>query len=105
MVKKSSMERFNETSEDLEIWWDSSPLVYETWKKERIKAKPLAERDGEEEILNRYYISDRPMDQLFVGMTTNQPLSGAVMKDDPGFWREWTIEQKRREPGLSTHEI
>jgi transaldolase len=105
MAKKSSMERFNETSKDLEIWWDSSPLVFESWKKRRIKSKPLEARDAEEEVLERYYISDKPMEQLFVGVTTNPPLSGAVVKDDPGFWREWAIEQKRREPGLSTHEI
>ncbi|MBN2322909.1 MAG: transaldolase [Spirochaetes bacterium] len=105
MVKKSSMERFNETSEDLEIWWDSSPLVFESWKKARIKSKPLQERDAEEEILNRYYDADRPMEQLFVGVTTNPPLSGAVVKDARGFWREWSIEKKRNNPSMSGHEV
>jgi len=105
MTKKSSMERFNETSKDLEIWWDSSPLVFESWKKERIKARPPAERDAEEELLDRYYISVRPMEQLFVGVTTNPPLSGAVVKDDPGFWREWSIEKARMNPSLSSHEV
>jgi len=104
-MKKSPMQRFNETSEDLEIWWDSSPLVYESWKKDRVKARPLEERDGEEELLDTYYISDKPMEQLFVGVTTNPPLSGAVVKDDPGFWREWAIEKARMNPGLSSHEI
>jgi len=105
MGKKSSMERFNETSSDLEIWWDSSPLVFESWKKARIKSKPLAERDAEEELLDRYYMADRPMEQMFVGVTTNPPLSGAVVKDDPGFWREWAIEKKRMNPSLSSHEV
>jgi transaldolase len=105
MGEKSPMERFNETSEDLEIWWDSSPLVFESYKKQRIRSKPLEEREAEEELLARYYISDRPMEQLFRGVTTNPPLSGAVIKDDPGFWREWAIEQRRQDPELSTHEI
>jgi transaldolase len=102
---KSAMERFNETSEELEIWWDSSPLVFESYKRERIKSKLLEERDAEEEVLERYYISDRPMEQLFRGVTTNPPLSGAVIKDDPGFWREWAIERRRQDPGLDVHEI
>jgi transaldolase len=104
-IKKSPMERFNETGEDVEIWWDSSPLVFESWKKQRIKSKPLEKREEEEELLDRYYISDRPMEQLFRGVTTNPPLSGAVIKDDPAFWREWAIEKKRQNPDASTHEI
>jgi transaldolase len=55
MAKKSSMERFNETSKELEIWWDSSPLVFESWKKARIKSKPIEEWDAEKKILDRYY--------------------------------------------------
>ncbi len=105
-VKKSPMERMNETGEDVEIWWDSSPLVFDSWKRKRIKSKKtIEERDAEEELLDRYYISDKPLEQLFRGVTTNPPLSGAVIKDDPGFWREFAIELKRRNPDASTHEI
>jgi len=104
-AEKSPLERFNETGENVEIWWDSSPLVFESWKKQRIKSKPLEERDKEEEVLDRYYISDKPMEQLFRGVTTNPPLSGAVIKDDPAFWKEWVIEKKRQNPDASTHEL
>jgi len=104
-VKKSPMERMNEASENTEIWWDSSPLIFESWKHKRIKSKPLEKRDEEEELLDRYYISERPMEQLFRGVTTNPPLSGEVIKDDPGFWRELSIEIKRKNPGFSSHEV
>jgi len=105
-VKKSPMERFNDTGEDVEIWWDSSPLVFDSWKWKRIMAKPtVEERDAEYELLNRYYNTSDPMGQLFHGVTTNPPLSGAVIKDDPGFWREMSIEKKRQNPDASTHEI
>ena len=105
VMQKSTMQKFNDTSDTLEIWWDSSPLVFESWKKARIKSKPLEERQAEEDLLDTYYISDRPMDQLFRGVTTNPPLSGAVVKDDPGFWREWIIERKRKNPKMSDHEL
>jgi len=52
-----------------------------------------------------YYILDMPGEQLFKSVTTNPPLSGAVVKDDPGFWREWVIEQKRKNPKASDHEL
>jgi transaldolase len=104
-VHKSTMQKFNNTSDTLEIWWDSSPLVFESWKKARIKAKPVEERQAEEDLLDTYYISDRPKEQLFRGVTTNPPLSGAVVKDDPGFWREWAIEQKRKNPKAGDHEL
>ncbi len=104
-IEKSSMERMNETADNLEIWWDSSPLIFESWKKQRIKGKALNEREEEEQLLERYYISERPMEQLFRGVTTNPPLSGAVIKDDPGFWREWVIEQKRKKPDADVHDI
>jgi transaldolase len=105
MQEKSPMQRMNETNENLEIWWDSSPLVFESWKKERIKSKPLEEREEEEKLLSSYYISDRPMEQMFRGVTTNPPLSGAVIKDDPGFWREWVVEKKRKNPKASVHDL
>jgi len=104
-VKKSPMERMNEANEKTEIWWDSSPLIFDSWKHKRIKSKPLEKRDEEEELLDRYYISDKPMGQLFRGVTTNPPLSGAVIKDDPGFWREYSIEIKRMNPDFSTHRV
>ena len=104
-VKKSPMERMAKTNEDSEIWWDSSPIVFETWKKETQASTPAERRDEVTEWHERYYISDKPMDQLFRGVTTNPPLSWAAIKDDPGFWREWAIEQKRKNPNATAHDI
>jgi transaldolase len=104
-LKKSPMERFAATNPESEIWWDSSPLVYETWRKKTLADTPAEKRETVAGWHERYYISGKPMEQLFRGVTTNPPLSWAAVKDDPGFWREWAIEQKRREPKLSAHEI
>lgn len=103
--KKSPMERMAKTNENCEIWWDSSPLVFETWKQETQAATPAERRDELAEWHERYYISDKPMEQLFRGVTTNPPLSWAAVKDDPGFWREWAIEQKRKNPKASAHDV
>jgi transaldolase len=105
MTEKSTMQKLNDTSKDLEVWWDSSPLVFESWKKARIKSKPLEQREAEEALLDTYYISGSPKEQLFQGVTTNPPLSGAVVKDDPGFWQEWVIEYKRKNPNAGDHDV
>lgn len=104
-VKMSPMERMAQTNNNCEIWWDSSPLVFDTWKKETQAAAPAEMRDELAEWHKRYYISDKPMEQLFRGVTTNPPLSWAAVKDDPGFWREWAIEQKRKNPKASAREV
>lgn len=104
-AKKSPMERMNETCETSEIWWDSSPLIFEAWKKETLKETPPGKSEIVAEWHARYYISDKPMEQLFRGVTTNPPLSLAAIKDDPSFWKEWVIEQKRKNPRASTHDI
>ncbi len=104
-AKKSPMERMNKTCETCEIWWDSSPLVFDSWSKKTIEETPDEQKDIVREWHERYYISDKPLEQLFRGVTTNPPLSWAAVKDDPAFWREWAIEQKRKDPAASVHDI
>ncbi len=104
-AKKSPMERMAATNSNSEMWWDSSPLVFETWKKQTQAATPPERREEVAEWHERYYISDKPMEQLFRGVTTNPPLSLAAIKDDPGFWREWAIEQKWKDPKATAHDI
>ncbi len=95
----------NETCETSEIWWDSSPLVFDSWLKKTIEETPDEQKDIVREWHERYYISDKPLEQLFRGVTTNPPLSWAAVKDDPAFWREWAIERKRKDPAASAHDI
>ena len=95
----------NETCETCEIWWDSSPLVFDSWSKSVIEETPDDKKDMVREWHERYYISDKPLEQLFRGVTTNPPLSWAAVKDAPAFWREWAIEQKRKDPSASAHDI
>ena len=104
-VKKSPMERMNDTCDTCEIWWDSSPLVYNSWSQKTLADTPDEMRSEVSEWHKRYFISDKPLEQLFRGVTTNPPLSWAAVNDDPGFWREWAIEQKRKNPDASAHDI
>ena len=104
-VKKSAMERFNDTCETNEIWWDSSPLVFESWSHKAIEEAPAEKREIVRAWHRRYYVGERPLEQLFRGVTTNPPLSWAAVQDRPWFWREWALEQKRKHAGEGAREV
>lgn len=79
-MKKSPLERFMDTHPGLEIWWDSSPLIYNSWTKDVLKkARPDRVRDLQEQ-LKRLYDPEHPEEALFRGVTTNPPLSLNVIK-------------------------
>jgi len=79
-MKKSPLERLMDTHPGLEIWWDSSPLIYSTWAEDLMKkASPdRAKELGEQ--LRRFYDPQHPDVALFRGVTTNPPLSLQVIK-------------------------
>jgi transaldolase len=88
-VTRSVLERFGAVNPGTEIWWDSSPLVYETWRENMLDAAAPDERDELEGALLRLWDPDHPETTLFRGVTTNPPLSLAAMRDDPQRWTQW----------------
>jgi len=84
-MKKSPLERLMETHPGLEIWWDSSPLIYSTWSEGLLK-KASQDRVGElREQLRRLYDPEHPELALFRGVTTNPPLCLQVIKARESF--------------------
>ena len=65
------MERFAATNPGLEVWWDSSPLVFETWRAQMIEAAAPGDRERVTEELRRLWDPDDPTATLFRGGTTN----------------------------------
>ena len=96
MAKKSIVERLWEVNPDSEIWWDSSPLIYEGWRRKMIeKASDKEEMKG---FLDRFYSKDnKPEDNLFRGVTTNPPLSHNAIKANPNYWAQWIEDQMKVE--------
>ena len=84
-MKKNPLERLMETHPGLEIWWDSSPLIYSTWSEGLLK-KASQDRVGVlREQLKRLYDPEHPELALFRGVTTNPPLSLQVIKSRESF--------------------
>ena len=77
--KKSAMQRLSETSENMELWWDSSPLIFDTWKKEMFEKAEPSKKDMLEKQLIILFDSKNPQDTLFDGVTTNPKLTRKVL--------------------------
>ncbi len=89
-MTESPIERLTQTHPDLELWWDSSPLVYDKWVKKMLDDAGPSQRPVLEEQLGRLYNAQNPAQSLFRGCTTNPPLSLKAVQSDPDHWNEWT---------------
>src|ERR1035441_5702976 len=100
----SVLERLTAVHPDMEIWWDSSPLVFEPWVKKMVDAAPSSDKARLEDELNRIYCIDNPAKSLIRGCTTNPPLSLTAVESNPKFWNKWIEDLATSRPGLSQYE-
>ncbi len=99
-MKKSPLERLMETHPDLEVWWDSSPLIYPSWAEDMIKKAPPDRREELREQLNRLYNPEHPEEALFRGVTTNPPLSLKAIKSNEPYWAQFVDRLTEQNPGI-----
>jgi transaldolase len=104
-MNESVLERLTQVHPDMEIWWDSSPLVFESWVKKMVDSAPPAKKTLLEEQLNRIYVLDDPAKSLIRGCTTNPPLSLGAVKSDPDMWNPWIDNMILSNAGLTQHDI
>ncbi|GAG88364.1 unnamed protein product, partial [marine sediment metagenome] len=100
-MNDSVLERLTRVNPDMEIWWDSSPLVFESWVDKMVASAPAEEKAKLDEQLNRIYVLNDPAQSLVRGCTTNPPLSLTAVKNDPELWNEWIDETIHSTPGLN----
>ncbi|HUS79786.1 MAG TPA: transaldolase family protein [Armatimonadota bacterium] len=89
----SAIERLAALHADTEIWWDSSPLVYEGWRAETRGADSAAPAlTGE---LSRLWDPKHSADGLLRGATTNPPLAWQAVQADLPRWEATAREAAR----------
>ena len=101
----SILERFAATNPGTEIWWDSSPLVFETWRSQMLDAAAPDRRWELAEELLRLWDPEHPAATLFRGVTTNPPLSLAAIRDAPTRWAAWIGSYHAANPNASDEDI
>ena len=103
-MNESVLERLTNVHPDMEVWWDSSPLVFEAWVQKMLETAPRPRKASLEEQLNRIYVAADPAKSLIRGCTTNPPLSLAAVRSDPRFWNGWIDNLIESNSGLTNHE-
>jgi transaldolase len=104
-VIASPVEKLANTHPDLEIWWDSSPLVYPEWVQKMLEAAAPERRPLLEQQLARLYVAGDPSRSLFRGCTTNPLLSWSAVKADRRFWDDWADDLVADNPDLTVKEL
>lgn len=102
---ESPVERLAQTHPNLEIWWDSSPLIFEKWVQEMLAAANPRRRPALEEQLRRLYVAEDPARSVFRGCTTNPPFSLTAVQSDPEFWNRWVDDLILAHPDLGQKEL
>jgi transaldolase len=105
MSEKGVLEKLQEANLDAEIWWDSSPLVYENWAADTVEKAPAGKRESWRDQLKRVFDPNNPKETLFRGVTTNPPLSLNAIQDNPILWAEMIKGLIREHPGKRIEEI
>ena len=97
------LEQLAATNPDAEIWWDSSPLIFPSWREETLAKAPEGERASWTAQLTRFYDEDTIASQGtmgFRGVTTNPPLSLQAIKLAPELWAAEIRKIASDNPGL-----
>ena len=88
MEGKNLFEKLVEVSPGMEIWWDSSPVIFNNWCRKMLDKAEAGDRKTLQSQFDRMYNSSNPESQLFRGVTTNPPLSLQAIQNDPAYWEK-----------------
>lgn len=102
------LEKLAATNPDCEIWFDSSPLVYASWKRQVLSNATAEKRSAWEQQLTRLFDRadvEKTGAMGFRGVTTNPPLLLQAIQDDPEFWMQEIRRIALEKPNASVEEI
>jgi transaldolase len=102
------LENLAATNPESEIWWDSSPLVFASWREETLAAAPADKRASWEAQVDRLYdqkVIDSQGTMGFRGVTTNPPLSLQAIQIDPAGWTKRIQDIAKADPALDVEGI
>ena len=100
MEEKNLLEKLVEVSPGMEIWWDSSPVIFSNWCRKMLDKAAPENREILQRQFSRMYDQNAPEKQLFRGVTTNPPLSLQAIQDDPPYWEGVAKEIIAENPGI-----
>lgn len=107
-MTQNILEKLAATNPEAEIWWDSSPLIFPSWREETLAKAPEAKRaDWEAQVtrLMDHETIETTGEMGFRGVTTNPPLSLQAIKLAPERWANHIREIARANPGMDVEGV
>src|SRR5690349_16836984 len=104
-MSESVIERLVKTNPDMEVWWDSSPLVFDRWVTKMVNAAPPAAKPEVEAQLRRLFNAEDPARSDFRRCPTNPPLSLEAVKANPDFWNSQIDDIILENPGITSRDL
>lgn len=105
MEEKNLLEKLVDISPGMEIWWDSSPVIFNNWCRKMLDNAAPEEREIMQRQFDRMYNEGAPETQLFRGVTTNPALSLQAIQDDPDYWKNVVREIISENPGIDKENL
>ncbi|HER25027.1 MAG TPA: transaldolase [Candidatus Atribacteria bacterium] len=103
--EKSVLERLIAINPEAEIWWDSSPIIYDDWKQEVLKEIPAEDKEIVQKQLKRFYNPEDPQSMVFRGVTTNPSLSMAVFEIQKAYWEKFVDSLIDKNPHIDQERL
>jgi transaldolase len=102
MIVTNPIAGLRATNPNLEVWFDTSPLLYAEW----VHKSPAAIQAADLFLMRRNGDGPRRFsaESLLQGATTNQPLTLQVLQKNPADWEQWLAKEVDRMPILTRTE-
>ncbi len=107
-MTQNILEKLAATNPEAEIWWDSSPLIFPSWKEETLAKAPegkRAEWDAQLTRLMDHETIETTGVMGFRGVTTNPPLSLQAIKLAPERWANHIRDIARANPDMDVEGV
>jgi transaldolase len=91
MEEKNLIEKLVEISPGMEIWWDSSPVIFSNWCRKMLDKAEAGDRETLQRQFDRMYDPSNPKSQLFRGMIADNP----GIDSESLFWKLYLKVVKR----------
>jgi len=105
MRENNLLEALVQVSPGMEIWWDSSPVIFENWCRKLLDKADAGDQQTLKRQFGRMYNMENPEESLFRGVTTNPALSLQAIKDDEPYWKKVTFGIIKNNPGIDKESL
>jgi len=105
MKENNLLETLVQVSPGMEIWWDSSPVIFKNWCRMLLAKADAGDQETLKRQFGRMYNVENPGESLFRGVTTNPSLSLQAIKDDEPYWKEVTFGIMKNNPDIDKESL